>query len=495
MSTIANSQHVREDQQLRLQRMEVRLVDALLESPGTVSRSREHQLRYTIALASLDTFQPGAARRGGRTNHPDIRVRSPRLTRLRKQVAEVLGRILLQTEDGHERLEAASAVVERWMDTVEKTRDEILEKYADDFSVRHLDQELGIKTLVTVAGGGGGSAYGYVGAWDALQDAGLVPGYVIGTSMGAVLGLFRARDKFGDFDAYMKIAKSMRSEVVFRYVSLRTRFGFPGVARLFLRAGIGAAFTSEDGEDMRLPDLEIPYDAVVAGIRRGALGESPEQYARTHHLHEDKRPHALQLRARVATQIVRMVGFVNPRVVEEIVIGRDELTRDFNAIDAAGFSAAIPGLLHYDMTRDDPHMESVLQQLMERDDVVALVDGGVANNVPAGPAWRQVREGRIGTRNAYLLAFDCFHPQGGLGHLWLQPITRVVGLQVALNERYAHQRIEFHPTLSPLNLLPTGKELDRAVRWGRNQITQEIPRLQKFFERVRWIPPSHKSSE
>ncbi len=495
MRTIANSHHDREDQQLRLQRMEVRLVDALLEHPGVVSRAREHQLRYMIAIAALDTFQPGAARRGGRTDHPDIRVRSPRLTRLRKQVLEVLGRILLQTEDSKERLEAASAVVERWMDSLEKTRDEVLEKYDDDFSPRHLDQELGIKTLVTVAGGGGGSAYGYVGAWNALQDAGLVPGYVIGSSMGAVLGLFRARNKFGDFAAYMKIAKGMRSETVFRYVSLRTRFGLPGIARLFLRAGIGAAFTREDGEEMRLSDLEIPYDAVVGGIRRGALAESPEQYARSHHLHEDKRPRALQLRAQVATQLVRIIGFINPRVVEEIVVGRDELTRDFNAIDAAGFSAAIPGLLHYDMTRDDPHMESTLQQLMERDDVVALVDGGVANNVPAGPAWRQVREGRIGTRNAYFLAFDCFHPQGGLGHFWLQPLTRLISLQVALNERYAHQRIEFRPTLSPLNLLPNADELDRAVRWGENQITQELPRLQKFFERVRWVPPSNRSSE
>ena len=495
MPTIANSQHDREDQQLRLQRMEVRLVDALLEHPRVLSRAREQQLRYTIALAALDTFQPGAARRGGRTDHPDIRVRSPRLTRMRKQVLEVLGRILLQTEDGKERLEAASAVIERWMDSLEKTRDEVLEKYADDFSPRHLDQELGIKTLVTVAGGGGGSAYGYVGAWAALQDAGLVPGYLIGTSMGSILGLFRARDKRGDFDAYMKIAKSLRSEIVFRYVSLRTRFGFPGIARLVLRDAIGAAFTRKDGEEMRLSDLEIPYDAVVAGIRRGALGESPEQYARSHHLHEDKRPRALQLRAQVATQLVRMIGFINPRVVEEIVVGRDELTRDFNAIDAAGFSAAIPGLLHYDMTRDDPHMESTLQQLMERDDVVALIDGGVANNVPAGPAWRQVREGRIGTRNAYFLAFDCFQPQRGLGHIWLQPLTRLISLQVALNERYAHQRIEFHPTLSPLNLLPKANELDRAIRWGRKQITRELPRIQKFFERVRWVAPTNSSSE
>jgi hypothetical protein len=495
MPTIANSQHDREDQLLHLQRMEMRLIDALLEHPNALSRAKEHQLRYSLAFAALDTFQPGAARRGGRTGHPDIRVRSPRLTRFRKQVLEVLGRILLQTEDTKERLEAASAVVERWLDSLEKTRDEVLEKYADDFSPRHLDQELGIKTLVTVAGGGGGSAYGYIGAWAALQEVGLVPGYVIGSSMGAVLGLFRARDKVGDFEAYVRLAKSMRSETVFRYVSLRTRFGFPGVARLFLRAGIGDALTRDDGEEMLLSDLEIPYDAVIAGVRRGALEESPEQYALSHHLHEDKRPKALQLRARVATQLVRMIGFINPRVVEEIVVGCDELTRDFNAIDAAGFSAAIPGLLHYDVTRDDPHMETMLETVMARDDVVALVDGGVANNVPVRPAWRQVREGRIGTRNAYFLAFDCFHPQNGLGHFWLQPVTRIIGLQVALNDRYAHHRIEFRPTLSPLNLLPTVKELDQAVLWGRNQITLELPRLQKVFERVRWVPPSNSVAE
>jgi len=135
-------------------------------------------------------------------------------------------------------------------------------------------------------------------------------------------------------------------------------------------------------------------------------------------------------------------------------------------------------------------MGALLTQLMERNDVVALVDGGVANNVPSGPAWRQVRDGRIGTRNAYYLAFDSFHPQGGLGHLWLQPITRVVALQVATNDRYAHRRIEFKPTLSPIRLLPSSEQLDQAVGWGRAQMAAELPLLQKFFERVRWVAPT-----
>jgi predicted acylesterase/phospholipase RssA len=469
--------------------MEARLVDGLFEHPGVVTRARENQLRYAIALASLDTFQPGAARHHRRTDHPDVQVRSPRLRRFRNEILDDFGRVLLQIADSKARVEAASQILESVLDSMDKTRSEILEKYASDFSTRHLDQELGIKTLVSIAGGGGGAGYVYIGAWDVLQGSGLVPGYVIGASMGSILGLFRARAKAGDFESYLRIAKNMRSEEVFRFVSLRTRFGFPGITRLYLGAAIGDTFRREDGEPMRLPDLEIPYDAVVAGVRRGALGETPEQYAVSHHLHEDKRPGPLEMRARVAAQFVRLMGFINPRVVKEIVIGRDELTREFDAVDAAGFSAAIPGLLHYDVTRDDPRMETMLTKLMERDDVVALVDGGVANNVPAGPAWRQVQEGRIGTRNAYYLAFDCFHPQIGPSHIWLQPITRLVGLQVATNERYCHRRIAFKPTLSPVNLLPSAERLDHAVAWGRSQMADELPRLQKFFERVRWIPP------
>lgn len=483
------SKDEREERQLRLQRLETRLVDALWRAPDTVSSSMEQQLRYALALAQVDRFEPGAARRGKRGSKEDVVVRSPKLGRWRRQVQDNLGPILFQTEDPEERLRKAASILEPQLETLAATRDEVLEKYASQFSARHLDQELGIKTLVSIAGGGGGSAYVYIGAWDALQKKGLVPGYVVGSSMGAVVGLFRTLEKVGDFDRYIKIAKGMRADEIFKFVSVETRFGFPGVTRLFLNTVIGDIFKRADGEGMRLSDLEIPMDTVVAGIRRGALDETPEQYALSHHLHEDKRPHPLQLRAQVARQLVRLVKFANPRVAQEIVLGRDELTREFNAVDAAGFSAAIPGLLHYDVIREDPRMEALLHQLMDREDVVALVDGGVANNVPVGPAWRQVQDGRIGTRNAYYLAFDSFHPQNGVGHFWLQPLTRIIALQVAAHERYAHRRIAFKPTLSPLSLLPDAAQLDRAVGWGRDQMESELPRIQKFFERVRWIPP------
>ncbi len=478
----------REEQLLQLQRMESKLVAAAVNYPGVITRRREHQLRYAITLAGLETFQPGAARKGGRTDHPEVRVRTPRLARWRERILRELRDPILDPLSGDLRLANAAKLLGPLVPEVEKTRAEIIEKYANDFPATALDQELGKKTLVTIAGGGGGSGYVYIGAWSALQAAGFVPGYVIGSSMGALLGLFRAVRKRGDFDAYIRFAKSMRtrSDEIFRFVSLNTRYGFPGIARLYLRAAIGSAFQNENGEDMLLPDLEIPYEAIVAGVLRGALTETPEEYTRSHHLAVDKRPSALQLRAQVGAQLVRLAGFINPRVVKEIVIGGDDLTRSFNVVDAAGFSAAIPGILHYDVARDDPHMNGILTALMEREDVSALVDGGVANNVPARTAWHQVQRGKIGTRNCYYLAMDCFYPQYGPGHIWLQPVTRLVSYQVALNARYAHRRLEMYPTLSPITLLPEASELDKAVGWGHDQIQQHVPYIAKFLERVRW---------
>lgn len=186
-----------EEQALRLQRMETRLVDGLFEHPGILPRSREHQLRYAIALAGLDTFQPGAARRGRRLKRAEVEVRTPRLERWRRQVLDGLGAPLLQIKDSRERVLTASARLAPWLLQMSRARQEVLERYASDFTERQLDQELGIKTLVSVAGGGGGAGYVYIGAWDVLQAAGLVPAYVVGASMGAVIGLFRARARAG----------------------------------------------------------------------------------------------------------------------------------------------------------------------------------------------------------------------------------------------------------------------------------------------------------
>jgi len=474
------------DRQLTLMRMEQKLVSALHEHPGAVDRKTEHALRYALGLAQLSTFQPGAAAIGKRNGRLDVDVRHPELVRFRNLVIEHFSPLLLHTQRSARRLEKAVFALGRIRHRMSEARSAILAAHVNDFSAEELDREVGQKTLVSVAGGGGGSGYVYVGAWEVLQNAGHVPSYVLGSSIGAILGLFRCLKREGDFDEYLAFAKRLKFDEVLRVVSFRARYGLPGVLRLFLHAGIGSRFKHSDGRNMRLTDLEIPFESIVAGVRRGALGETPDQYARSHHLPEDRRPSALELRAQVASQLVRMVGFFNPMMVREIVIGADAMTREFDCVDAAGFSAAVPGVLHYDVARKDAHMHGVLDALMQREDVVALVDGGVANNLPANTAFRRVQEGVVGTRNCYYLCFDSLHPQTSLGHLWLHPLERILALQVALNERYMHQHMRFVPTLSPIHVLPNERQFDRAVRWGRAQMAQELPLMQKFFERVLW---------
>src|SRR3546814_3763270 len=48
-----------------------------------------------------------------------------------------------------------------------------------------------------------------------------------------------------------------------------------------------------------------------------------------------------------------------------------------------------------------------------------------------------LRDGRLGTRNACYLAFDCFHPQWDPRHLWLAPIAQAIQLQMVRNLPYS----------------------------------------------------------
>jgi hypothetical protein len=132
-------------------------------------------------------------------------------------------------------------------------------------------------------------------------------------------------------------------------------------------------------------------------------------------------------------------------------------------------------------------MHLILDQLMEREDVVALIDGGVANNVPANTAFKRVQEGVIGTRNCFYLCFDALRPQTRLSHLWFSPLAQLIALQVTLHQRYMHRHIRFRPTLSVVNVLPNIAQMAQAMEWGRASMEEELPFLKKFFEPVTYI--------
>jgi hypothetical protein len=248
-----------------------------------------------------------------------------------------------------------------------------------------------------------------------------------------------------------------------------------------------AMFTREDDQPMRMSDLGIPFDTVIAGVRKRSFDALPPKYR-----HQELA--ALRLRflphlpigagPQVAARMWQVAAFIDSRVVKAVVVGGDELTSDFNVVDAASFSSAIPGVLHHE-TRD-PRMVELLDALLDTNDVAALVDGGAASNVPVELAWKRVRDGRLGTRNACYVAFDCFHPQLEPRHLWLSPIAQAVQLQVLRNVPYADHVVRFSPTLSPVNLAPSAASIDRACGWGQRKVTPGVPLISALRQPIWW---------
>jgi hypothetical protein len=134
----------------------------------------------------------------------------------------------------------------------------------------------------------------------------------------------------------------------------------------------------------------------------------------------------------------------------------------------------------------DPAMAPMFDALLADNDVGALVDGGAASNVPLELAWKRVRAGRLGSRNACYLAFDCFHPQWDPKHLWLVPITQAIQLQMVRNAPYADHLVRFSPTLSPVNLAPSAATIDRACQWGRKSVEHAVPVVSALLQPVWW---------
>ena len=96
---------------------------------------------------------------------------------------------------------------------------------------------------MSVAGGGGGAGYVYIGAWMRLFEAGLVPAYVIGASIGAVIGLFPARSTSPDWEAYIELARTLKVAKLFSPPTRERRYGLTGLAQLRLGSTFGAPST------------------------------------------------------------------------------------------------------------------------------------------------------------------------------------------------------------------------------------------------------------
>jgi hypothetical protein len=471
---------------LVLNKMENRLVRHHLTAPDVLSSEELRKLRYILNFARLADFEPGAAGPGGTRGRGDVSV-GAEIAPWRARVVDELFGSLREEREAVTALTAAREVLAGLLDEQDEQRRLLIKRHGNDFSLPELDAEVGYKKLVTVLGGGGGAGFVYIGAMQRLLETGQVPDYMIGSSFGSIIGAVVGRALPVPIEEYVAWAKTVSYRAILGSERMRRRHGLTGMFSLRFDEFADAMFRREDGERMRMSDMAIPYDAVVAGVRRQSFAALPARFRRQQlaALRLRSIPHLpIGIGPQVAARMWQVAAFIDSRVVKPIVIGADDPMRDFNVVDAASFSSSIPGVLHHETS--DPRMVPILDDLCDENGISAIVDGGAASNVPVELAWKRVRDGKLGTRNACYLAFDCFHPQWDPKHLWLVPIAQAIQLQMVRNAPYADHLIRFAPTLSPANLAPSVATIDRACEWGRISVDRAIPVTAALLQPTWW---------
>jgi hypothetical protein len=464
-----------------LDELEARAVRLMLARPGDYSEGLVHALRYVLSFARLTMVR---AESGEDVDLSDF------LAPHRWRVLEAL-RPHLESHDAS--LWPAVRALPALVEGTRVQRRRVLESFELDRD--SLEAEITTRPLVVAAGGGGGGGYGYAGAFQALDHWGLQPELLGGTSIGALLSLFRARKRVFDWAALVAAARRLSWNAVFRVLEMESRYGIPATARLYLRTALSGLFqSSEPGRTLRFDELEIPTLVVTTGLGVEAMKHDLAWYE--HFLDDERRPGRV-LRASRVRRTIRMAAvfkefLATPDALREVVFGADGLTLKADVLDAAGFSSAIPGFIHYDVVRDDQHMQHLLDQLYAEYGITRLTEGGIVNNLPARPVFREVMKGRITRRNAFVLAMDCFAPSPS-SLAWL-PVQQLVRANVAENCRYANLYFPLHRRLSPMSLVPGVDQLMDAMKWTREELEEHMPFIHAMCETIRVLPEASRGS-
>jgi hypothetical protein len=461
-----------------IDKMETYIVNDLAYGKSPLTKPEADLLLYALAFAKLRLLH---------VDGRDVEVKE-NIPQFRERLVDALRPVILENHGGVD-YDELRKVGPYLYDELEKLENRVVRAHVNDFSRKHVHDELTQKDLVVVLGGGGGSGYVYLGAFAALEAAGVTPDYMIGTSMGSIMGLIRGFSKRFSTEFALDIIRSLRWRDVFKLLTVESRYGLPATLRLYLHDALQKYFMV-GADPMRMDHLAIPTEVVVAGIKKGGLKHDLSYYEGMLDFSGVPAPlQVLTFRKRIGRIYDSLKEFLgNPSMMHELVIGRDGLTQTFDALDAAGFSSAIPGVIHYDVFREDQRMHTILQEIMSRYNLLRLVDGGVVANVPSRTAWHGVQEGKIRRRNAFILALDCFAPSLNANVLFA-PIQQLVQQNVKADRPYAHFTKAFHDVLSPINLVPRYEKVVQATVRGKRTMEKDMPFVQKMLEPIR--PPAY----
>lgn len=121
--------------------------------------------------------------------------------------------------------------------------------------------------VVAVFGGGGVKSLAHIGAWRALQEKGLTPSHIVGTSMGAVVGAAFAAGLTGD-EFLSRLKRLKRAD----FAPTDLLSFFKGIfARSLLKPGVWARTLSELIPVFNFSQFKIPLTVTATDLDSGDL--------------------------------------------------------------------------------------------------------------------------------------------------------------------------------------------------------------------------------
>lgn len=449
-----------------IKEFEERLIRLFVDQPGVLHPRHQTLFRYAVNLAQMNAFRTPSGK--------DIELGED-VDNLRRWFIESI--VPLLPADKPANIDTLRKMAPVLALRVDSTRTTMLEHHVNSFGAEHLDQELRQKRLVLVLGGGGGAGLVHLGTFAMLKDLGVTPELIVGSSMGSLMGLARAVNRQYDPVALaLALPQKLDYNTIFRPFSGFSRFGFPGAFHLNVMRLAREMFQQLMGHSMpRFDELPIRLEVVATGVRRGFHFDDAEYEAQAAAAGPGLTPLAMRRKLKLFFGAVRQLSR-NPRLLTQVVFGREPGTERFPVIEATGFSCSVPGLLHYDVFHDDPDTIGPLEEVFERHKLLRLCDGGVVNNVPSKVAWESVQSGSIQSRNAHIMAFDAFAPiSSGRNIIWI-PIQQIARPAVVANMPYANYHKTFRTPPSPLQVIVNSySKLKTIIETSREELAPDIP--------------------
>lgn len=469
-----------------LKHLEQRIFRELADAPHLLNARQTELLRYAFGFARLSVVS---------TDHGDIDLfdyvapfrhwfndQLNYLTHARRRVS-----ILRPTPEEEVDWKGVAQLADTLFERLDSTRTHLLQALSHAISDDRLEEEICQKRLVLVLGGGGGAGYPHLGVFSVVAELGLTPSLIVGSSMGALLGLFRSISLEYDPGAIaLGLPRPSEFRRVFSPYRGFSRFGFPGAMELRIRPVAKEIFSTILGQSVPpINETPIPLRPVVTGLRTGmgfALTEVEREISRSERVASPLRvPRRLGLFFRTMQTLLQ-----NPRFLDEVVFGSDEGLQDVDIVDAVGFSCAVPGIIHYDIFRKDAEIASRLRTIFQDRGFFRITDGGVVANVPSRIAWDCVQRGEIKHRNAFIMSFDAMAPLLNTNAPFY-PIERLIAATTVQHIPYSDLHMAYRSPPSPMKLLQSYDSLQTVMARTREELAPARNYIQLMMRPIpRW---------